>query len=455
MKVNPRVYFDIEVGGLPIGRITFELYADVCPKTAENFRALCTGEMGIGLSTKKPLHYKGIVFHRVVKNFMIQGGDFSVGNGTGGESIYGGTFNDENFSYKHEKPFLLSMANRGKDTNGSQFFITTQPAPHLDNVHVVFGEVVSGQEVVSHIEGLPVDRMSRPLQDAKVINCGELVLKTKHKQKKKEKCKESESESESDVERKRKKLKKKKWDVTAEEVKTTIEGTKKSKVNEIPHPLASTTKIDPEEIPQVPQNRFLDRGGPTNNANQRQFFNRRQNFRTNAGGRNFKGRGICRYRSFSRSRSRSLTPPHWKQAQKKIVKYPPKSDDEDYENNVHRGSLKSSHHISQSNGKSSEGHKKESEKENKHKKDKETVKSASPKPYKRNVTEEKQRRNYRSRHYTPERDEREENSKSRHYSKHDRRRDSPSRSSHSRKSYRRSPRDSSSHSRMKSHHKSH
>ncbi|KAJ9593413.1 hypothetical protein L9F63_015039, partial [Diploptera punctata] len=184
MEYEARCFFDVEVGGLPMGRIVFELFSDVCSKTCENFRALCTGEKGIGKTTSKPLHYKGIIFHRVVKDFMIQGGDFSVGNGTGGESIYGGTFADENFDVKHDKPFLLSMANRGKDTNGSQFFITTQPAPHLDGVHVVFGHVLSGQEVVSHIEGLPVDRMCRPLQDAKVTNCGELVPKMKNRDKK-------------------------------------------------------------------------------------------------------------------------------------------------------------------------------------------------------------------------------------------------------------------------------
>ncbi|KAL6427758.1 hypothetical protein ACFW04_008887 [Cataglyphis niger] len=123
MNINTRVFFDIEVGGLPMGRIVFELFMDICPITCENFRALCTGEKGLGKTTGKSLHYKGIVFHRVVKDFMIQGGDFSIGNGTGGESIYGGTFADENFIIKHNKPFLLSMANRGRDTNGSQFFM--------------------------------------------------------------------------------------------------------------------------------------------------------------------------------------------------------------------------------------------------------------------------------------------------------------------------------------------
>lgn len=121
--VRPRCFFDIEVGELNVGRVIFELYADLCPITVENFRALCTGEKGLGKTTGKPLHYKGIIFHRVVKDFMIQGGDFSVGNGTGGESIYGGTFDDENLDIKHDKPFLLSMANRGKNTNGSQFFM--------------------------------------------------------------------------------------------------------------------------------------------------------------------------------------------------------------------------------------------------------------------------------------------------------------------------------------------
>ena len=148
------------------------LFADTVPKTAENFRALCTGEKGMGKSGK-PLHFKGSKFHRVIPQFMCQGGDFTRGDGTGGESIYGEKFADENFIHKHTGPGILSMANSGKNTNGSQFFICTSKTEWLDGKHVVFGKVVEGIDVVKAIEnvGSQSGKTSKPVE---VANCGQL-----------------------------------------------------------------------------------------------------------------------------------------------------------------------------------------------------------------------------------------------------------------------------------------
>ncbi|XP_004414069.1 PREDICTED: NK-tumor recognition protein isoform X1 [Odobenus rosmarus divergens] len=374
---RPQCHFDIEINREPVGRIMFQLFSDICPKTCKNFLCLCSGEKGLGKTTGKKLCYKGSTFHRVVKNFMIQGGDFSEGNGKGGESIYGGYFKDENFILKHDRAFLLSMANRGKHTNGSQFFITTKPAPHLDGVHVVFGLVISGFEVIEQIENLKTDAASRPYADVRVIDCGVLATKsTKDVFEKKRKkpthsedsdsssnsSSSSESSSESEIEHERsrrrkhkRRLKVKHSKKRRKEASSSEEPRNKHIMSPKGHSERSDTNektsvdsnakrekpvVRPEEIPPVPENRFLlRRDMPLVNVEPEPKIPdvtpvvSDQKPSVSKSGRKIKGRGTIRYHTPPRSRScsesddddSSETPPHWKEEMQRLRAYRPPS----------------------------------------------------------------------------------------------------------------------------------
>lgn len=174
--MTTKVFFEISIAGKSRGKIIFQLRNDIVPGTAENFRALCTGEKGLS-SSGKPLHYKDSKFHRIIPGFMCQGGDFTTGDGRGGESIYGGKFHDENFKLIHTGRGDLSMANAGPDTNGSQFFITLKKTSHLDGKHVVFGNVIDGMNILDEMEHVDTDKSDRPtkFEEICIIDCGEIT----------------------------------------------------------------------------------------------------------------------------------------------------------------------------------------------------------------------------------------------------------------------------------------
>uniref|UniRef100_A0A1I8HWJ4 peptidylprolyl isomerase n=2 Tax=Macrostomum lignano TaxID=282301 RepID=A0A1I8HWJ4_9PLAT len=350
-KFKPRCFFDVALPGEDgVHRIVFELFNDVVPLTCENFRHLCLGDKVSSENPGQSLHYKDSIFHRVIKGFMIQGGDIAKRDGTGGESIYGGRFKDENFDLKHDRPFLLSMANKGRDANGSQFFITTTPASHLDNKHVVFGQVLDGQDVVKRIENQPVNDEKRPVNDITIVNCGELVPVRKKKptadeadastgagvdasdgadgettSKKKAKKAKKEKKKKEKKEKKSKKDKKNKKDAE--------DGDREDGELADDEPLCS---VRPDEIPPSPKRKFLSRytGPPRENASATRRVrrnespelhyssNQRRSFaRNDASGLKVKGRGNLRYRGQSQSASSGDdTPPHWKAASRGLKK---------------------------------------------------------------------------------------------------------------------------------------
>ncbi|XP_063768389.1 NK-tumor recognition protein isoform X2 [Eleginops maclovinus] len=375
VKDRPQCYFDVELNREPVGRIVFQLFSDVCPKTSKNFQSLCTGEKGTGKLTGKKLCYKGSTFHRVVKNFMVQGGDFTEGNGRGGESIYGGYFEDENFLLKHDKAYLLSMANRGKDTNGSQFFITTKMAPHLDGVHVVFGSVISGFEVIKKVEGLKTDSASRPYADVRVMDCGQLFTKSANdvlegKRKRSSRSADSSfsshdsssqfSSSENESDERHKHRKHKRHAKSKRSKRRRMESKKKESTDVLPCKQSSPSPVEreveaeveqcgrrekltvrPEEIPPVPENRFLLRRDVPTQEVKAEIVEQEETCPSSdlkpsvsKSGRKIKGRGTMRYHTPTRSKSRSAsveergsseTPPHWKEEMKRTKVYQPPS----------------------------------------------------------------------------------------------------------------------------------
>ncbi|XP_031588327.2 NK-tumor recognition protein isoform X2 [Oreochromis aureus] len=470
VKDRPQCYFDVELNREPIGRIVFQLFSDICPKTSKNFLCLCTGERGTGKVTRKKLCYKGSTFHRVVKNFMIQGGDFTEGNGRGGESIYGGYFEDENFTLKHDRAFLLSMANRGKDTNGSQFFITTKMAPHLDGVHVVFGLVISGFEVIKKIEGLKTDSASRPYADVRVVDCGQLITKSANdvlEGKRKRTSHSADSslsshdsfsqfsslESESELDEKHRHYKQKRHSKSKRPKKKRRLSRKDKDADSLPSKQSPVGRelregeneveeerelggkrekpvVRPEEIPPVPENRFLLRRDMPSQEDKAEIVEKEEATlpadlkpAVSKSGRKIRGRGTIRYHTPTRSKSRSAsveergsseTPPHWKEEEMKRTKmYQPPSIErwskgdkwdnrsdsawsQSAEHSSDRSSERSSQRCQQKKAKKKSKHKKKAKKRKHNKKKSSKSKHQDQSDGERSVSSEKGFRKSRS-----------------------------------------------------------
>jgi len=252
-----RVFIDFQHKKLNLGRVYIELFSDILPITCKNFRALCTGENGLAKSSNIPLCYRHSIVHRIIPGFVIQGGDFTLGNGRGGESIYpGGQFDDEKLDIlKHEKPMYVSMANSGPNSNGSQFFITLAPTPHLDGKHQIFGRVIKGENVVLGFQNIELSG-EKPIDDLVIVNCGQMVKKQDVKKGSSDSDSDSEDGGKSKKKKKKKdKKKKKKKDKKKEQKDSGDEDETESEDEEN----EAYCSVDPSELPPEPVNYYLDR----------------------------------------------------------------------------------------------------------------------------------------------------------------------------------------------------